>query len=101
MPYLPKEQTVPILRGEGEDLTVKIKVFFLTANAEVIEDKMGHIHPGETLSCQDCRSQGSHEVEGWGMQSEILEVLRWGYTEVVPSLAHQRSCSLLTFSGPP
>lgn len=47
IPYLTKEQTVPILRGEGEDLTVKIEVFFLTANAEVIEDKMGHIHPGK------------------------------------------------------
>lgn len=51
IPYLPKKQTVPILRGEGEDLTVKIKVFFLTANTEVIEDKMGHIHPGETPNC--------------------------------------------------
>ena len=55
-PYLPEEQTVPILRGEWEDLTVKIKVFFLTANAEVIEDKMGHIHPEEILGCQGCGS---------------------------------------------
>lgn len=46
-PYLPEEQTVPILRGEGEDLAVKIKVFLLTANTEMVENKMGHVHPGE------------------------------------------------------
>lgn len=53
-PYLPEEQAVPILRGEGEDLTVKIKVFLLTADAEVIENKVGHIHPEETVGCQGC-----------------------------------------------
>lgn len=46
-PYLPQEQTVPVLRGEGEDLSVKIEVFFLAADTEVVEDQVGHIHPGE------------------------------------------------------
>ena len=73
-PYLSKEQTVPILRGEGEDLTVKIKVFFLTANTEMVQDKMCHIHPGETLTCQGGGSitrqgagRGVPQVGGWGL----------------------------------
>lgn len=73
-PYLSKEQTVPILRGEGEDLTVKIKVFFLTANTEMVEDKMRHVDPGETLACQGGEAlqkpgagRGVPQVGGWGL----------------------------------
>lgn len=72
-PYLSKEQTVPILRGKGEDLTVKIKVFFLTANTEMVEDKMRHVDPEKhwlVKVVKHCKSQGQAgcpQVGGWGL----------------------------------
>lgn len=48
--YLPQEQTVPVLRGEGEDLSVKIEVLLLTANTEMVEDKMGYVHPRRSMT---------------------------------------------------
>lgn len=80
-PYLPKEQTVPILRGEGEDLTVKIKVLLLTANAEVIEDKMRHIHPGETRTHHGGGSiTGARGTRGGAGACEVKRGVRGGIT---------------------
>lgn len=46
--YRAQEQRVPILIGEGHDFMVKIKVFPLATQREMVEDQMSQIHPAVT-----------------------------------------------------
>lgn len=43
--YRAEEQWLPILIGEGQDFMVKIKVFPLAAQREMVQHKMSQIHP--------------------------------------------------------
>lgn len=42
---LSQQEAVPVLAGERQDFSLKIEIFLLATNAQVIQDEVGHVHP--------------------------------------------------------